>query len=145
MRINMVDKVRQYIDYRPSLADSDVDLIWCIWINQVSKIINPHKRRSHYMIPERERDVSKMPAVEIMKLWKHGKISSPSNITRSRRRCQELYPETRGKVYAERQKQQQRVIEDIRNTARSERATGNVERTANIPNNETQKRVIFDT
>ena len=145
MRINMVDKIRQYIKWKPSLADSDVDLIWCIWINQVSKILNPDIKRTLYPIPRRERDVSEVPIVEIMKLWKHGKISSPSNITRSRRKCQELYPETRGESYAARQEQQQRVIEDIRSADRSERTEENDERSANIPDNKTQRSLVFGT
>tara|TARA_R100001530_G_scaffold70988_1_gene50268 strand:+ start:788 stop:1075 length:288 start_codon:yes stop_codon:yes gene_type:complete len=91
----MIKEVRKWIRVNPSLADSDVDLIWSIWTSQVDNI-------------------DELPAIELMRLWKHGKISSPSNITRSRRKCQEMYPETRGVTYNGRHKEADRVIEDIR-------------------------------
>jgi hypothetical protein len=40
-------------------------------------------------------------------------ISHPSAIMRARRKVQEEHKETRGKVYAERHKQQKQVREDL--------------------------------
>ena len=145
MRINMIQEVKKYLTVYHQLRDSDVDLIWSIWINQISKILNPQIKRHLYPIPQRQRDVSKISAIELMRLWKDGKISSPSNITRSRRKCQELYPETRGKCYEARRKQQRRVIGDIRSANSSERINGNDQGTVNIPDNETQKRLVYNS
>ena len=49
-----------------------------------------------------------------MRHWKNGDIASPFNISRSRRKCQELYPETRGVTYNVRHDQELQVIQDIR-------------------------------
>ena len=61
------------------------------------------------------KDINKMSAKDIMKMWSEGEIASFLNIERSRRKCQEMYPETRGKVYKARHKQQEQVKEDLRN------------------------------
>ena len=69
MRVNMVNVVRGFITAKPSLADSDVDLIWAIWAWQLSQNKPSMK-------------IEKMSAREVFKLWKNGTVSSPFNISR---------------------------------------------------------------
>lgn len=109
MRVNMVNEIRELIIGMPELADSDVDLIWHIWSNQVFNM--PRKKTGDRWT------IVEISAIELMRWWKRGEISSPSNITRSRRKCQELYPETRGEAYESRQANQERVIRDVREAA----------------------------
>jgi len=116
MRVNMVDDVRKLIGINKSLADSDVDLIWNIWARNVFE-------KYRYNIEE-------MKAKDLMKMWKDGRIASPFNISRSRRKCQELYPETRGDNYESRQEHQRRIIEDVQGTTR-------------VPDNKAQKSIVF--
>jgi len=97
----MVNTVRGFIVAKPELADDDVSLIYAIWAWQL-KNDKPSK------------DVNKMTAKELMKCWKIGKISSAFNISRSRRKCQQHYPETRGDTYVKKQKQQERVKADVK-------------------------------
>lgn len=97
----MVNIVKGFIIAKPELADSDVDLIYAIWAWQL-KNDKPSK------------DVTKMTAKELMKQWKDGNISSAFNISRSRRKCQQHYPETRGESYVKKQKHQERIIEDVK-------------------------------
>ena len=104
MRITMTNIVKGFIIANPALADSDVDLIWNIWAMQL-KQNKPAK------------SIEKLSARQLMSQWKDGKISDPKNISRSRRKCQELYPETRGRAYAKRHKLQERVIEDVKKAA----------------------------
>ena len=96
----MVNVVRGFIVAKPELADDDVSLIYAIWAWQL-KNDSPSK------------DVSKMTAKELMNCWKEGNISSAFNISRSRRKCQQHYPETRGESYAKKQKHQERIIKDV--------------------------------
>ena len=91
----MVEEVKKWIRINPSLGDSDVDLIWYIWSSQIENI-------------------DEISAIELMRLWKHKKIPSPSNITRSRRKCQEEYPETRGKTWNARHEESDKIAEYIR-------------------------------
>mgnify|MGYP003661157355 CR=1 FL=1 len=37
MRVNMVNVVRGFITAKPSLAETDIDLIWAIWAWQLSQ------------------------------------------------------------------------------------------------------------
>lgn len=97
----MVNIVKGFIVAKPELADDDVSLIYAIWAWQL-KNDKPSK------------DVSKMTAKELMKCWKEGRISSAFNISRSRRKCQQHYPETRGESYVKKQKHQERIIKDVK-------------------------------
>ena len=101
MRINMVNIVRGFITAHSDLADNDVDLTYNIWkweLNKMKPSIN----------------INKISSKMLMKYWKDGTISSPYNISRSRRKCQELYPETRGETYAKRHEQQENVKADLK-------------------------------
>ena len=102
MRITMVNLVRGFIQAKDILADNDVRLAWAIWDYQL-KHMKPAK------------NIMKMSAKDVMNMWAEGEISSFENISRSRRKCQEKYPETRGKIYQLRHKQQEQVKQDLRN------------------------------
>ena len=97
----MVNKVRGFITAKPELADSDVDLIYAIWAWQLQQL-KPSKK------------VSDLTAKELCQMWKSANISSPFNISRSRRKCQQHYPETRGRKYVTKQKGQDVVRSDVK-------------------------------
>ena len=97
----MVNIVRGFITAKPELANSDVDLIYAIWAWQLNNV-------------KPSQNIKKMSAKDLMKSWKDGLISSAFNISRSRRKCQQHYPETRGKSYDKKQKHQERIIKDVK-------------------------------
>ena len=101
MRINMINVVKGFITAHSDLGDNDVDLTYNIWKWELNK-------------NKPSIDIDKIPAKVLMKYWKDGTISSPYNVSRSRRKCQELYPETRGETYAKRHEQQEEVKQDLR-------------------------------
>jgi hypothetical protein len=101
VRVNMVNMVRGFITAKPTLANCDVELIWAIWAWQLSTS-KPSK------------NIKKLDAKELISLWKNGDIASPFNISRSRRKCQQHYPETRGESYVKKQKHQERIIKDVK-------------------------------
>ena len=101
MRVNMVNTVRGFIIAKPSLADSDVDLMYAIWAWQLKNLKPPM-------------NINSMSAKELMQIWRDKKVSSPFNISRSRRKCQEHYPETRGESYAKKQRHQEQIKEDVK-------------------------------
>ena len=104
MIVNMTNVVRGFIIAKPELADSDVDLIWAIWAWQL-KNNKPSKK------------IESISSRELMKSWKEGLVSSPFNISRSRRKCQEHYPETRGESYAKKQRHQTVIKKDVKREA----------------------------
>ena len=63
-------------------------------------------------------DLSKINVLEFYHKLNDSKIPSPASIRRARRKCQELYPNTRGKKYDLRQHKQKDVKDDL-NDARS--------------------------
>ena len=97
----MVNMVRGFIVAKPELANSDVDLIYAIWARQLQNA-KPSK------------DIAKMNAKDLMIAWRDGIISSAFNISRSRRKCQQHYAETRGDAYVKKQKHQERIIKDVK-------------------------------
>ena len=101
MRVNMVNTVKGFIVAKPSLADNDVDLIYAIWSWQM-KNLKPSVK------------IDSLTVKQLMNAWKEGAISSPFNISRSRRKCQEHYPETRGELYGSKQRHQQVVKKDVK-------------------------------
>ncbi|QDP58152.1 MAG: hypothetical protein Unbinned5123contig1000_37 [Prokaryotic dsDNA virus sp.] len=105
MRVNMVNQVKGFIIAKPKLADSDVDLIWAIWAWQLAAL-------------KPSVNIKTLSARNLMRLWKDGKISSPFNISRSRRKCQQHYPETRGENYARKQNHQETIKSDVKKAAR---------------------------
>ena len=101
MRIKMTNIIRGFIKSKPDLSDDDFGLMWGIWDWEFRQMAPP-------------KNILKMSARDLVKALKEKEITSPSAIGRARRKCQELYPETRGKTYERRHEQQQQVISDIR-------------------------------
>ena len=109
MRVNMVEEVKKYITIKPSLADDELALMWAIWSNQLK---------------QKKIDITQLTARDLMYCWKNKQVSSPFNISRSRRKCQEHYPETRGETYYERHRQQDNVKSDLKKVASESRRQG---------------------
>lgn len=101
MRVNMVNVVKGFIIAKPELASNDVDLIYAIWAYQMKKLKPPMK-------------IESMSAKKLLQTWRSGLISSPFNISRSRRKCQEQFPETRGENYGKRQNHQRVIKGDVK-------------------------------
>ena len=101
MRINMVNIVKGFMIARPELANNDVKLIYAVWAWQ----LKTHKPNV---------DIKKISARDLMKKWRDGEISSAFNISRSRRKCQQHHPETRGKNYVRKQKHQETIKNDVK-------------------------------
>ena len=105
MRIKMTNIIRGFIKAKPDLADDDFALMWGIWDWELRQMTPPD-------------NILKMSARDLVKALKEKTLTSPSAIGRSRRKCQEMYPETRGNTYERRHTEQQQVIDDIRAVAR---------------------------
>lgn len=101
MRVNMVNVVKGFIVAKPELADNDFELMWAIWAWQGEKLKPAIK-------------VKDLSAFKLMLLLKEGHLSSPFNISRSRRKAQQHYPETRGTKYVTKQKGQSTVLKDVK-------------------------------
>lgn len=104
MRVNMVNIVKGFITAKPELANCDISLIYAIW---------------HYQLKNNKPSVNldKITAKELFKHWLNGNISSVFNISRSRRKCQQHYPETRGNDYVKRQEHQSIIQSDVKREA----------------------------
>ena len=100
MKVTMVEKVKDVISKHPITADSDLDLMYVIWQREYNKI-------NEFMA------LKNLDVLSFLKLLKSKKLSGFQNITRSRRKCQEMYPETRGKVYTERHNKQQETLDSL--------------------------------
>ena len=107
----MINTIRGFITVHPELANDDVELTYNIWKWELNK----HKPPIN---------ISKISAKILMRYWKEGHISSPYNISRSRRKCQELYPETRGETYVKRHENQKQVKEDLKAAEAQSRGQG---------------------
>ena len=101
MKIDMVTTVKGFITANKSLADNDMDLVYNIWKWQFANCKPPV-------------NIDKLNAKNLLVHLKKGTISSFSNISRSRRKCQELYAETRGITYAKRHREQENVKNQLR-------------------------------
>jgi hypothetical protein len=100
MRVTLTNTIKGFILAKPELADNDTALVWAIWDWELKRITPP-------------KNILKMSAQELVQLWQDKTITSPSAIGRSRRKCQELYPETRGEIYEARHKEQEVVKADL--------------------------------
>jgi len=96
----MVNMVKGFITAKPELANCDISLIYAIW---------------HYQLKNNKPSVNldKMTAKDLFKHWVNGDIASAFNISRSRRKCQQHYPETRGDDYVKRQEHQSAIRADV--------------------------------
>ena len=107
MRIKMTNIIRGFIKAKPDLADDDFALMWGIWDWELRQMTPPD-------------NILKMSARDLVQALKEKKLTSPSAIGRSRRKCQEMYPETRGATYEHRHAEQRNVINDIRAVTRTD-------------------------
>ena len=115
MRVNMVGTVKKYISIKPSLADDEFSLMWAIWASQLKS---------------KKIDINQLSARDLVFCWKNKQVSSPFNISRSRRKCQEEYPETRGETYYARRKQQDQVKRDLKYETSEHQRQGQTDRRA---------------
>ena len=106
MRIKLTNIIKGFIISKPDLSDDDFGLMWGIWDWEFRQMSPP-------------KNIVKMSARDLIKALRAKEITSPSAIGRARRKCQELYPETRGKAYEHRHKEQKTVINDIRSVTRT--------------------------
>ena len=104
MRINMQDKVKRVLTTNTHCRDSDVYLVYEIWNQEIMD--NPK-------LIDDQSQINQIHMIDMFKMWKDKLISHPSAIMRARRKVQEEHPDTRGKVWAERHKQQKQVQEDL--------------------------------
>ena len=100
MKVTMVETVRNIILKWPETADCDVSLLYIV-----------HQREFHKINPAVP--LGELPTKTYLKLEKEKKLSSRGNIERSRRKCQEDYPETRGKLYAKRHARQEDTLTSL--------------------------------
>tara|TARA_R100000152_G_C6781773_1_gene217070 strand:- start:6598 stop:6918 length:321 start_codon:yes stop_codon:yes gene_type:complete len=101
IRVNTVNLCKGFIVANPDLADNELELVYNIWIYEGKK----HKPVI---------DVAKLSVKDLLKHLRDKKLSSWENITRSRRKCQELYPDTRGKLYEARHRHQETIKKDVK-------------------------------
>lgn len=116
MRIKMTNVIKGFIKSKAELADDDFALMWGIWDWELRQLSPP-------------KNILKFSARDLIKALKDKQITSPSAIGRARRKCQEMYPETRGKTYEQRHNEQQNVINDMRTVARKNSKVTNREQT----------------
>ena len=100
MRINMIYKVKGLIEAKEELADSDYDLCWNIWAIEL--------KNSKPSV-----DINKLSARDLFGRLKRKEIPGEQAIRRSRRKCQEKWPNTRGKVWAQRHNECKTVLNDL--------------------------------
>ena len=98
MRIKATDIIKEILLTKRHCRDNDVYLIYEIWEKELAK----------YNL-----DIKNMHLVPTLKMWVNKEISHPSAIMRARRKVQEEFPETRGKVYEERHKNKKQIQEDL--------------------------------
>jgi hypothetical protein len=101
VRVNKTNLCKGFITAHPELADDELSLIYNIWVYE--------GKHSKPLI-----DIPKITAKGLLKLLRDKKLSSWENITRSRRKCQELHPETRGELYEARHKHQEVIKQDLK-------------------------------
>ena len=66
-----------------------------------------------YEIQEMGKKLSSMTAVDYLKLYSEGKLTSADTITRAKRRCLEVYPHLRDKDYEKRKGMHKKVVKEI--------------------------------
>ena len=96
----MINRVRGLIEADGILANCDLDLCWRVWglelKNQKPSV-----------------NIEKITARELMTMLKKKTLPGIQNITRSRRKCQEKFPHTRGEVWGKRHELQDQVKKDL--------------------------------
>lgn len=83
---------------KPLLRDSDDKLVANFWYKE---IVNEGL------------DPKNMTGQEILQRFADGKLTKPESIMRVRRKLQEEFPELRGKLWAERHKEKDKVVKQL--------------------------------
>lgn len=94
---NIKEKVKKLLIEYPPYRDDDQRLIATYYYRDLGG----------------KRVIDNMTAFEFLQVFAKGKIPSPDNITRVRRRLQEQHPELRGEKYNKRHSIEEDVRKDI--------------------------------
>ena len=94
---NIKIKVKELLQKFPHLRDSDAKLIATIYYHEANLMTD------------------QLSAMQLLKLFSDGKLSSPESIRRIRQKLQYDYPELRGKSYVVRQSMEKDVRQNINN------------------------------
>ena len=98
---NMIEMVKYVLESNQEARDNDVLLQKVIHYNE-------YKRKGM------EYDLKQRTWLEHLDDITEGTISRPETIRRARRKCQELYPTTRGRKYESRKAKQSEIREGLR-------------------------------
>lgn len=92
--LKVQEQVQILLETYPKLRDNDTRLVASYYYNNISNI-------------------NQMSAINLLEVMVNGNLPSPDTITRARRKIQEKHPELRGVKYAERQKLEKQVRQEI--------------------------------
>ena len=104
MKINMQDKVKDFLVRYKHTRDCDPYLVYYIWQSELNDLDYDSNRPI---------DIDNIPLTTFLKLWRDKEISHPSAVMRARRKVQENHPETRGTVWEERHNKQKDVQKQL--------------------------------
>lgn len=93
---NMKDRVEYLLRKTPRLQDSDNKLVATFWWHEMGK-----------------EQTELMTGYDFLEVLSQGKLSSSISIVRVRRKLQEQYPELRGEMYIQRDKESEEVRQNI--------------------------------
>jgi hypothetical protein len=93
---NMKDRVEYLLRKTPRLQDSDNKLVATFWWHEMGK-----------------EQTQLMTGYDFLEVLSQGKLSSSISIVRVRRKLQEQYPELRGEMYIQREKESEEVRQNI--------------------------------
>ena len=105
MRINMQDKVKEILTHKPNTKDNDFYLMYWIWNAEFNSLKNEKMNHAD--------SFDHIDVMRLLRLLNDKELTHPSAITRARRKVQEDYPLTRGKLWAKRHKEQLQVQRDL--------------------------------
>ena len=98
---NMIEMVKYVLESNHEARDNDILLQKVIHYNE-------YKRKGM------QYDLKQRSWLEYLDDITGGTISRPETIRRARRKCQELYPTTRGRKYESRKAKQSEIREDLK-------------------------------
>tara|TARA_E500000305_G_scaffold12144_1_gene8221 strand:+ start:2076 stop:2414 length:339 start_codon:yes stop_codon:yes gene_type:complete len=107
MKVKVIDKVKAIILKHPEAADC---------YHTLEYLVHKQEYEGQGLRINYDRSIKKFKDCRISAYYymkKEGMMSSPANIRRSSRKCQEMYPETRGKRWKKRQEAQEDTIESL--------------------------------
>ena len=99
MKVKVIDKVKAIILKYPKAADC---------YDTLEYLVHKQEYESY-----RDKPFKNISVASYYLLKKEKKLSTLANIRRSSRKCQEMYPETRGERWKKRQEAQKDTIESL--------------------------------